>query len=251
MRYFLLFAFLLLCSGAFAQEQDTLRGVVIDKISKDRVASVNIVNITNGQSRYDGLKGQFGVAVHIGDVLVFSKTDYRNDTLKVKSLTSQIIYLVPTGRTLATVNIRDTIKTPQQQLLATQKEYNKIYGSISNTDLLSVGPGGAGVGIDALYNMISKSGRNAAHLRETIERDYHQNVIDYRFNRVLVAKVTGLKDAQLTDFMQKYRPGYFFVTTATDYEFIASIKSNYKRYQRRPRAYTLPRLKADSVSRRL
>jgi len=140
------------------------------------------------------------------------------------------------------VNVRDTILTPEQQLANTKRDYNKIYGPLGDKDLLSVGPDGAGLSIDALYNLISRSGRNAAHLRDLIQQDYNQNVIDYRFSRTLVARVTGLKDKQLTDFMQKYRPGYFFVTTATDYEFISSIKANLKRYLRRPNAYALPKL---------
>jgi hypothetical protein len=90
-----------------------------------------------------------------------------------------------------------------------------------------------------LWNAISRSGRNAKHLRERIDQDYHQDVIDYRFNRTLVANITRLKDKKLTDFMQKYRPGYFFVLNATDYEFITSIKTNYKRYIRNPKAYML------------
>ncbi len=99
--------------------------------------------------------------------------------------------------------------------------------------------GGAGLSIDGLYNALSRSGRNAAKLRKVIDRDYKQDVIDYRFNSSLVGRVTGLKDKKLIDFMQKYRPGYYFVLNATDYEFITSIKNNLKRYLRNPKAYTL------------
>jgi hypothetical protein len=175
-------------------------------------------------------------------VLIFTKQYYRSDTLKVTAYTSLAVYMQPSTHVLKQVNIRDTILTPEQQLANTKRDYNKIYGSLDDDDLLSVGPGGAGLSIDALYNMISRSGRNAAHLRDHIQEDYHQNVIDYRFNRNLVTRITGLKGFELTDFMQKYRPGYFFVTTATDYEFISSIKSNLRRYLRRPKALQIPKL---------
>ncbi len=105
---------------------------------------------------------------------------------------------------------------------------------------------GVGVGIDALWNMFSREGKDAAKLRAGVERDYKQDVIDYRFNKTLVSRTTGLKDKKLVDFMQKYRPGYYFVLNATDYEFISSIKTNYKRYLRNPQARAvapLPTLK--------
>jgi len=89
---------------------------------------------------------------------------------------------------------------------------------------------------------LSRSGRNAAHLRDNIQEDYHQSVIDYRFNRTFVSRIIGLTDAKLTDFMQKYRPSYYMITTASDYELISNIKANYRRYLRRPKAYTLPPL---------
>jgi hypothetical protein len=140
---------------------------------------------------------------------------------------------------LKEVTIRDTALTPEKKLAATKRDYSKAYGSLANHDLLNISGGGVGLGIDALWNAFSRSGKNAKRLRERIDQDYHQDVIDYRFNRTLVANITGLKDKKLTDFMQKYRPGYFFVLNATDYEFITSIKTNYKRYLRNPKAYTL------------
>ena len=56
-------------------------------------------------------------------------------------------------------------------------------------------------------------------------------------NRALVGRITGLKDQPLTDFMQRYRPGYYFVVAASEYDFVASIKANYRRYLRRPKTY--------------
>jgi hypothetical protein len=240
---FCLFLLLLLPAQKLFAQQDTIRGIVFDKASKERMALVNVLNTRSKIAVYDNLKGVFAVEAKIGDVLIFTKQFYRSDTIKVTDYNSLAVYMQPTTRVLQQVNIHDTVLTPEQQLANTKREYNKIYGGpLGEKDLLSVGPDGAGLSIDAIYNAISRSGRQAAHLREKINEDYHQSVIDYRFNKKLVTSITGLKDRQLTDFMQKYRPGYFFVTTATDYEFISSIKANYKRYLRRPSAFALPKL---------
>src|SRR5436305_1834536 len=83
----------------------------------------------------------------------------------------------------------------------------KAYGSNAYDGILSTSPGGgAGLSIDALWNSLSRSGRNAKHLQGIIEEDYQQNVIDYRFNRSYVANITKLKDLDLTNFMSHYRP---------------------------------------------
>jgi hypothetical protein len=242
MKFILLLFIFLSPIGVFAQDK-VVQGIIFDKLSKDRIAEVNVKNATSGKSIYNNLKGIYTLDANVGDVLIFTKQNYRPDTLIIKDYTSQAVYMQPLGKMLKEVTIHDTIKTPEQQYEATKRDYTKIYGPSANPDWLSVGPGGVGLGIDALYNSLSRSGRNAEHLRGIIQQDYYQNVIDYRFNKSLVARVTGLKDGRLTDFMQKYRPGYYFVSTATEYEFITYIKSNLKRYLRRPKVYTLPELK--------
>ncbi|HWZ15810.1 MAG TPA: hypothetical protein VNW95_11290 [Mucilaginibacter sp.] len=244
MKWRFFFCLFVLSVNGYAQER-TISGIVFDKNTKDRLASVSIRNLTNGQAVYNNLKGEFKISARPGDQLVFSKQEFRPDTLKVLSNTAIAIYLMPSTIRLKQVTIHDTLLSPEKRLAATKADYSKIYGSLSYSDFLtSPSSGGAGLSIDALYNSFSKSGRNAEHLREIIEKDYQQNVIDYRFNRTTVASITGLKDEKLTQFMLRYRPGYYLTKTATDYEFIASIKANYKRFMRNPRRYSLPNLKA-------
>jgi hypothetical protein len=226
---------------AMAQEK-SVAGIVFDKSSDERIAIVNVLNVVTGVSAYNNLKGEFTLNARPGDVLIFTKQDYHSDTIRVQNYTPIAIYMIPIATQLKEVNIKDTLLNPEARLEATKRDYTKVYGTLAERDLLNVGPGGAGLSIDALYNIFSRSGRNAERLRGVIQRDYYQNVIDYRFNRTLVNRITGLKDTQLTDFMQKYRPGYYFVISASDYDFIISIRNNYKRYLRRPKAYALPAL---------
>jgi hypothetical protein len=240
---FFLCLFILSVKG-YAQER-TASGIVFDKNTKDRIASVSVRNLTTGLVVYDNLKGEFKINARPGDQLIFTRQEFQPDTLKVLSNAAIAVYLTPLTIRLKQVTIHDTLLSPEKRLAATKLDYSKIYGSLSYRDFLtSPSSGGAGLSIDALYNSISKSGRNAEHLRQLIESDYQQNVIDYRFNRTTVASITGLKDTKLTEFMLRYRPGYYLTKTATDYEFIASIKANYKRFMRNPRRYSLPSLKA-------
>ncbi len=245
MRWWLL---LLLCGLTFrclAQESSQIEGVVFDKDTKERIARTNIINNTTGKSFYNNLKGEFKINAKPGDQLIFMRQDYFTDTLTVHSNDNLVVSLRRVAIPLKEVTIHDSLATPQQKLLATQKAFRKIYGSSAYSDLLSTSPGsGAGISIDAIWNSISRSGRNAQHLQGVIQQDYEQSVIDYRFNRTYVGSITKLKDKELTDFMIRYRPGYYTVTTATDYEFITYIRNNLRRYLRNKKLYSQPPLTA-------
>jgi len=242
MKFWLSICLLALSVKAFSQEK-TMAGIVFDKSNKFRVAKVVIKNLTSGESVYDNLNGVFSINAVTGDELVFSKADYYDDTVKIESHIPIAVYMTKPPNQLKEVTIRDTALSPEKKLAAAKKEYSRAYGHLADRNLLSIGgTGGAGLSIDALWNTFSREGKDAAQLRADVERDYKEDVIDYRFNRKLVSRITGLQDKKLTDFMQKYRPGYYFVTNATDYEFISSIKTNYKRYLRNPQGRTLPSL---------
>ena len=244
MRFGLFFLLFLASVKCFAQ-QKPIEGIVFDKDSKERIASVSVHDITNGIAVYDNLKGVFSIKANEGDQLVFTRQDYHSDTVKVKNQETVVVYMSRIAIQLKLVTVRDSALTPEKRLEATKQDYTKIYGSLAYDDALSVAPGGgAGLSIDALWNSISRSGRNATRLRQFIQQDYEQNVIDYRFNRNFVSRITGLKDEKLSSFMIRYRPGFFTTQTMTDYEFITMIRANARRFLRSQRTYTIPPLES-------
>lgn len=233
---------LVLTFKCFSQEK-TVAGIVFDTESKERIATVNVHNITTGAAVYNNLKGEFEIAAKPGDQLVFSRLEYQPDTLKIRNNVPLAVYMARMAIQLKEVTVHDTAISPDRVLATTKREYSKIYGSLAYSDLLtSPSSGGAGLSIDALWNAFSRSGRNAAHLRDIIEQDYEQNTIDYRFNRTYVGTITGLKDEKLTSFMFRYRPGYYTTKNASEYEFVAMIRSNLRRFLRNQRTYVLPPL---------
>ena len=243
MRFLLLILILAgLANTSHAQER-VIDGIVFDKTTTERIAKVNIQNNRTKQSVYNTLKAEFKISALPGDLLIVNKTGYFTDTVKVAANSTILVYLKPTSIQLKQVTIRDSALNPQKRYLATKQEYGKAYGSNAYRDVLTLTPGlGAGISIDALWNMFSREGRNAARLQEIIERDYRENQIDYRFNKSFVGNITGLKDPQLSDFMLKYRPGYYMVTSTSQYEFVNSIRANLKRYLRNPTAFTIQTL---------
>ena len=249
MKWGSVLCFLFLTVKCFSQDK-TVAGIVFDKGSKDRIATVSIRNITTGASAYDNLKGEFKIAAQPGDQLVFSKLEYHSDTIKIQSDAPLAVYMERLAIQLNEVTVHDTVLSPLMRLHATQQEFNKAYGSLAYNDFLTTpSSGGAGLSIDALWNAFSREGRNAERLRNTIEHDYEQNSIDFRFNRTYVGLITGLKEEKLTAFMFRYRPGYYTTKTASEYEFVAMIRANLRRYLRNQRSYTLPALVTPPVTK--
>ena len=237
MKYWFLVTFLFTVFNCLAQDKP-VEGIVFDKNTKERIASISVHDLNNNITVYNNLKGEFKIKANIGDQLVFSRQDYHPDTIKVQTRVDLAVYMAHLVIQLKEVTVRDSALTPEQQLEKTKEEYAKIYSPSLNPDFFSNSDyGGSGISIDAIWNAFSREGRNAESLRALIERDYEQHVIDYRFSRTFVERVTGLKDGKLTSFMQaaththtpcfvvNLRPGYYTVRTMTDYEFITMIRA--------------------------
>lgn len=238
-RYWLwFFCFFLFFGKVYAQEKQ-IQGIVFDHNTKERIAKVFVTNTRTKANIYNNLKGEFTVNVRLNDVLIFTKTGYFNDTVKVTVLQTLPVYLKRSSIVLREVTIKDSALTAEKKRDANKKEFSQAYGALANKDLLTVGSNGAGIGIDAIYNMLSRRGRNATKLREIIDRDYKAKVVDDRFNPIIVGAITGLQGEQLTSFMYRYRPDYNLVVMLNDYDFISYIKSSYNRFRRNPSNYFL------------
>lgn len=220
-----------------------IQGIVFDTDSKQRLTRVYIFNTRSGEGFYNTTKGEFKTNVREGDVLVAALQGYGVDTVSVRSESTILFYLKRNMIQLQEVVVKDSLGSPEDRLKAKIEEYNSAYSKGAVGDVFSVGGsnggGGAGLGIDALYSLLSRQGRNARLLQKIIERDYREAIIEYRFTKTLINRVTGLNGAKLIDFKQQYKPGYYFILEANDYELIEYIKKSYTFYLENPAAYRL------------
>ncbi|QJD97242.1 hypothetical protein HH214_15880 [Mucilaginibacter robiniae] len=61
-------------------------------------------------------------------------------------------------------------------------------------------------------------------MQRRLVNDYRNDVVDSRFTKTLVSRVTGFEGERLSDFIFKYRPAYDFVVKASDYDLMVYIK---------------------------
>jgi hypothetical protein len=158
--------------------------------------------------------------------------------------------LKPLSIRLKEVAIIGSSLTPQEKYARTLKDYKYATDLGSSKDILQIGPTGVGLGIDAIYNLLSRKGKNARHLQQILERDYKEQIIDFKFRPEYVKEVLGIEGFELQDFMQQYRPSYDFVLLASDYAFIIYLRNSYTAYKRNPKALRLaplPKIKIDNL----
>jgi len=241
-----IFLFFIFYTGLLLAQHE-VNGIIYDRDTKQRVAKVYIYNTSNDMGTFNNLKGEFNLKVSPGDVLIAATEGYYPDTMTVKSENTILLYLKRSSIMLREVSIVAR-KSPQEILDQKKEDYDRAYRDGDPGPLLSVGNSGAGLSIDALYSLISRKGKNARYLQEIIERDYQDDIIDYRFTPELVSANTGLKGEPLEDFMMQYRPSYYFVLSTNDYSLALYIRSSYKKYIKDPKARRLPPLKEDLQS---
>ena len=234
--------FFIFSCTAFAQ-QKTFQGFVMDKNTRQRLAKVYIYNSRNDDALYNNRKGEFTFKAIPGDTLFAALEGYAIDTIVYKGQNSVLFQLTPLFIRLKEVKIVGSMPTPQEKYEKNLKEYKYATDRGSSKDLLNLGGGGVGLGIDAIYNLLSRKGANARRLQGILEKDYKEQIIDFRFRPEFVGRILGINDFELSDFMQQYRPTYEFVLSASDYAFVVFIKNNYKAYKRNPAALRLKPLK--------
>lgn len=248
MRIILCCILLLNAIAVFAQ-QKAVQGFVVDYDSKLRLAKVYIYNPTIDEGFYNNTKGEFTVNVKPGDTLFAALGGYAMDTVVYRGQSALVFQLHSLGIKLKEVSIYGKAKTPQELYKSKLDEYKYKLDKGSSKDLLNLGQGGVGLGIDAIYNLLSREGKNARQLQKILEKDYKEQVIDYRYRPNYVRSLINIKEDDLQDFMTQYRPTYQFVLNASEYQFIQFIKNSYASYKRNPGMFRLPSLPKLSIEK--
>jgi hypothetical protein len=183
-----------------------------------RQSGVAIKNISVHMQTISNDRGEFTIQANTGDTLISSDENYIKDTLQVTDQPFFIIQLKKNPLMLQEVSINSTPITAEKIYNENKKDYKEIYriGDKSNI----IGPDN----IDKIWSIVSKEGNGARKLQHRLTTDYKSSVINHRFTKTLVARITGYKGNKLDDFIVKYRPSFEMAQKATDYELIEYIK---------------------------
>ena len=201
-----------------------VNGTVYDRSRYFAMPGVSVMG-TSGQGTMTDSTGQYHIRVHPKDSIYFSYLGRATVKFPVKSIATNYpmdISLAVTIDSLPLVVVRP--KAYRYDSLENRDEYRKVFDYEPEG---VVGPSGSGMGVGVNLDMLFGARRNRQMLslqRRLIEEE-QDKYVDYRFNRVLVRKITGLEGPQLDAFMRLYRPTYDFIKNCeNDYEFYKYIK---------------------------
>jgi hypothetical protein len=80
-------------------------------------------------------------------------------------------------------------------------------------------------------NFRSKEAKQRAELKRILEEERRQKIIDQKYNKEIIARLTGLKEPQLTEFMVFCGFSKAFLYNASQYDIFYLILKNYRIYK--------------------
>lgn len=233
--HLLLVVLVLTSQRAVAQVE--VHGTVYDRSRYFAMPGVSVVS-TSGQGTMTDSAGQYRLRVSRKDSIYFSYLGKATVKFPIRSLdpASPIdISLAVAIDSLPLVVVRP--KAYRYDSMENRDEYRKIFDY--EPDYVGQGQGGVGVNLDMLFG--ARRNRQTLALKRRLLEEEEEKYVDYRFNRTLVRRITGLDRIQLDLFMRMYRPTYDFIKNVeNDYEFYKYIKDCSVYFMRTYRTDTPP-----------
>ena len=194
------------------------------------------VQSTGGKIAVSDANGNYEISVGEKDSIWFSYLNkptikYPIATIKTP-LQFDIALHVPTD-VLKEVKVktRNYKQDSIQNRLDYAKAFNWQRAKIRAVTPSSVGAA-AGFDLDESIRMFQfRKNRSWSSFQKRLEAEEKEKFVDYRFNKGLVLRLTGLNGAARDSFMLRCRPSYEFCLATNDYEFQLFIKSCFEEYK--------------------
>lgn len=220
---FLLF-FVASIASVSAQQEFILKGAILEKGTKTRVAAAQIINKRTGLSVLSSDFGLFQIKAVPGDSLLVIKMEY-SDGIAVAQPGKDLIVYLDRGTTLKEVNI--TGQTKRQELNDIKRDFrNKGSFYQGKPPFLSF----LFKPLTAVYELLGRTPKNARRFGRYYETEMEQTLIDGFFNESIIQNNTDLKGDILEKYMLDYRPEYEKAKNWTEYDAIKYIRESYKKY---------------------
>ena len=246
----LLFSLFVVFSRVNAQVEisfSKISGVVLECRKNVPLSYVHVVNETSKSGFLTDSVGNFAINVKPGDILKFSSIGFKPTFIEMNiekinffhSVCLSLDTLLLPEAVILPYNNYDEFKHQFLALKVKSTEYSipgvtlKQRTTLHNLDdekyVKSLGFALASP-ISALYYNFSRHEKNIRKYYQFENEKWQQYEIDQKYNRKIVATITGFKDEKLTDFMAWCNFSRSFLIITTEYEIVKKIKEKYDLY---------------------
>jgi hypothetical protein len=236
----------LLSLEASAGKPRILKGIIINCVSRQPVSFADIYNESKRKGLYADSSGHFIMSVDNGDTLVIQSMAYFPVIHYVNNVTSGIcdtLKLCPKEYNLGEVSIElpGTYQEFKHSFLTiSPKEAYKIEGlpepkyqeipSLLDTNYLTSDHFAIYNPIDYLYYTYSREEKSKRKVFYLERQKREQFIIDKKFNRALIMRMTGLEGDSITEFIIFCNFSHEFLYYATELEIVESIDRKFQEF---------------------
>lgn len=127
-------------------------------------------------------------------------------------------------------------KNRRQDSIENRLQYDKVFNNdrsgLRFTGANAEAGTSAGIDLDALINVFRfRKNKSMALFQQRLIKEEQDRYINYRFNKMIVQRLTKLKEGALLDeYMELYRPEYDLLTQILDIELYLYIQETAKRF---------------------
>ncbi len=125
-------------------------------------------------------------------------------------------------------------KTYREDSLENRQTYADVFEYKKPGISTSTAPGGmAGADVNELINFFRfKRNKRLKAFQNRLEDQEKEHYVNYRFNKITVGRITGLKPPQIDSFLVWYRPSYEFTAAADEITFNQYVLDAYYQFKK-------------------
>ena len=225
--------------STLTRAQVPVSGTVYDSLRRNLVEGVRIQS-TGGQHTETDSMGRYSFIVNPSDSIVFSYKGKSTPKFPVSGIVDPYhfdvqLHMTIKGKYSTLKEVVVFAKSYREDSLENRESYRDIFEYKKPGLKTSINPGNGVVGADVneIINIFRfQRNKRIKAFQKRLEQQEQDHYVDYRFNKTLVRRITGIQEPQLTEFMMVYRPSYEFVSLSDEVAFnqyILDCAAQYKK----------------------
>jgi hypothetical protein len=209
MRQFFLILFMVINIVSFGQKKEKMIwGHLRDSITHEPIVLASVTNLNTKKTVMTSASGLFRIELKENQVLSFAAVGYYFDTIQYQNnyLLQDTLTLILAPLAISLGNVTVTAKGMSRYQLDSIERRKEFLQDIVNYTIPTFSSGNSGAGIGFNIDHYSRHEKNKRKAFAFFESNEKEQYINYRFPASLVTKYSGLKNVELQQYMQLYRP---------------------------------------------